>query len=192
MLKTWAFCCHTFRESVRKAAGCEPLLSPPITVETFCPTWMVGHSFLYFKLHGLPEQPFWYGDRWTTALSAEQIRTVSLPGSTLFVANCFMSPGSPMLNALLATGPAAVIGGDGQNYARANTIDGADALGMFIRIWLERGFTPRNSFRFAKKLLRFISTARPAIADALRFELFQGGHNGDHSGVHTDPDQPAP
>jgi hypothetical protein len=180
MLNTWAYCCKSFRESVRKAAGCEPLLSPPVTVESFFPTWMTGHQFIYFKLHGLPEQPFWYGDRWHTALSAEQIRTVSLAGSTVFVANCFMSQGSPMLEALLATRPAAVIGGDGQNYARANTIDGADALGMFIRIWLERGFTPRNSFRFAKKLLRFISTARPAIADALRFDFFPGGKSNGH------------
>ena len=173
MLNTWAYCCQSFQLSVRKAANYEPLLCPPVTMETFQPHWMEHHHFIYFKLHGLPDQPFWYGDAFTTALSADQVRSVDLRGTTVFVANCFMAPCSPMLGALLDAGAAAVIGGDGENYARADTIDGADALGLFIRIWLERGFTPRNSFRFAKRLLQFISTARPAIQDALRFELFQ-------------------
>jgi hypothetical protein len=141
-------------------------------MDTFDPACLQGHNLIYFKLHGMPEQPYWYGDNWHTAISAEQIRSISLAGATVFVANCFLSPGSPMLEALLAAGPAAVIGGDGENYARADTIDGADALGLFIRIWLERGFAPRRAFRFAKGILRFISS-RPAVEDALRFDFFQ-------------------
>lgn len=187
-MRTFAYCCKSFRESVRKAAACEPLLSPPTTVETFQPACLQGHHFIYFKLHGLPDQPFWYGDHWCTAVSAEQIQAANLHGAVVFVANCYLLPPpeerlagrtTPMLDALQAAGARAIIGGDGQNYARANTIDGADALGIFIRVWLERGFTPPNAFRYAKRLLRFVSAARPAIQDALRFDFYTGDDHAD-------------
>ena len=32
-----------------------------------------GYDFYYFKLHGLKDQPYWYGDGWLTAIASETI-----------------------------------------------------------------------------------------------------------------------
>lgn len=181
-MKVLAYCAASFEESVIRAAGVKPLLSPPINLARFDPRWLTGYEFLYFKLHGLPSEQFWYGDKWQTALSADQLRQANLTGAVVFVANCHLYqlspvdptityPG-PMLTALLAAGAYAVAGGPGINYARSSTVHGADRLGLHFRRWLERGFPPKLAFSLAKAQLRAKLIKDEATRDALAFHIF--------------------
>ena len=181
-MNTFAYCAASFRRSVMKAARVQPLLSPPITAEIFDPAWLTGYDFLYLKLHGLPEEIYWYGDDWTTALRATQILAANLERTVVFVANCHLfqanngqHPTSPFLTALLGAGARAVVGGAGQNFAKCHTIHGADRLGQTFRRLLQLHLPPYTAFRLTQLAL----TARPyknlADLDALNFRYFAGG-----------------
>lgn len=177
-----AYCAAEFQHSVRKAAGVQPLLSPPITAETFNPAWLEGYDFIYLKLHGLPEEVYQYGDGWITARRATQILAANLRGTVVFVANCHLyqanngsHPTSPMLNALLAAGARAVVGGSGENYAKRHSVHGADRLGRAFRYLLQFGFLPYTAFRLARFTLTLNPHKNLADRDALNFRYFSGG-----------------
>ena len=182
-MKVFAYCAASFEQSVTKAAGVAPFLSPPLTADRFHPPWLEGHDFIYLKLHGLPEEVYWYGDKWLTALRATQILATDLRGTTVFVANCHLfqqasngsQPTSPMLNALLSAGARAVVGGAGQNYAKSHTVHGADRLGRAFRYLLQFGFSPFTAFRLARLALSLKPHKDPADLDALNFRYFPGG-----------------
>lgn len=169
-MNVFAYCAASFARSVRRAAGVEPLLCPPARFDQIDPTWLEGFDLLYFKLHGLPSQPFWYGDGWQTALSDDVIRAANLSGAVVFVANCWL-PESPMLQALLDAGARAVIGGSGPNYARLAGIDGADLLGLWFRMGMQVGMSVQFAFRFAQHRLRL--KRGPAAEDTLGFQLWE-------------------
>ena len=188
-MKTFAYCAAEFQHSVRKAAGVQPLLSPPATAETFDPAWLESRDFLYLKLHGLPEEIYWYGDNWITALRATQILAANLTGTIVFVANCHLfqanpsttlgtgnggHPTSPMLSALLGAGARAVIGGSGENYAKRHSVHGADRLGRAFRYLLQFGFPPYTAFRTAQLALTLKPHKDRADLDALNFRYFRG------------------
>jgi hypothetical protein len=158
----------------------------------FDPRALEGHDLLYFKLHGLPGQPYWYGDNWTTALSAEQIRTANLHGSVIFVANCNLwlsKPGDPRKNApillaLLQAGARAVVGGSGKNYAKADQPFAADQLGRLFTRALHHGLTPPSAFKLARttfevqtkiklKSKKVTAKERLALKDTLEFRIFE-------------------
>jgi hypothetical protein len=176
-MRTLAYCAASFRQSVTKASGGQPLTCPPWTADNFNHAWLEHNDFLYFKLHGMQGEPFWYGDNWVTALSANHIRNTDLQETVAFVANCHLwAPGeeetSPMLQSLLDAG-AIVIGGSGENYARSNAIDGADRLGRNLRILLEKGAQPRQAFRLAMFALRANPIKTGPLRDTLHFRLFE-------------------
>jgi len=161
-MSVFAYCCASFAKSVRKAAGVQPVLSPPTTWKEFVPDVLTGRSLIYFKLHGLPNQSWWYGDDWTTALHADVFRTLKLKGTIVFVANCYLEE-SPFLDALLSTG-ATIIGSSGPNYAEADGITGADLLGYTIRVALERHARPSAALHAGKlALLGRIATMRSRV-----------------------------
>lgn len=174
-LKTFAYCCQSFKRSVSRAAGVDPVLCPPVTAATFQPAVLEAFDFLYFKLHGLPGEAHWYGDNWITALSAAQLQGLDLSRAVVFAANCFLAPRqaetSPMLHALLTAGAKAVIGGPGENLARARRVDGADLLGHRLRLILAAGASPQFAFHTA---MTSITLHRPSTAthDTLAFHLF--------------------
>lgn len=171
-MRALAYCAASYEQSVRRAAGVKPLLSPPASVETLDVSLFHGREFVYFKLHGLPGQPFWYGDDWLTAVSAKQVREMDLGGAVVFVANCHL-PESPMLEALLDAGAGAVIGGGGENYARAGRVDGADLLGLYVRWMLELGVGLQRAFWVAKMRLRLRRPGK-VTEDTLAFRLYRG------------------
>lgn len=186
-MRTFAYCAHSFKKSVRQAAGVSPLLSPPVTLDAFEPHWLLGYDFLYFKLHGLPGQEYWYGDKWTTALSADVIRQVDLTGTIVFVANCHLyedEPGKqgkklasknfpgPMLTALLAAGARYVVGGPGENYAKREKVYGADLLGMSFRLLCQLGISPKRAFTIARTHIRVKPHKDLATRDSLDFRIF--------------------
>jgi hypothetical protein len=149
-------------------------------METFDPRALEGHDFVYFKLHGLERQPYWYGDNFTTALSAGQLAQADLQGAVVFVANCWLTddegiPG-PMLEALLHPdephrGPRAVIGGPGSNYALQDRIGGADLLALYVRFFLQVGFSLGSAFKWARVRLQVV---RPSYVtrDTLAFRIY--------------------
>lgn len=139
---------------------------------TFNPDVLMGHDFIYFKLHGLPEQPYWYGDNWLTAISADQLKDVALTGTVIFVANCYLEE-SPFLQALLDTG-AMVFGGAGLNFAAAKGLIGADLLGRTFRRALEmhsltgHKLTPTRAFTLAKLKVAHVTLKMMRTANARR------------------------
>jgi hypothetical protein len=184
-MRTFAFCAASFKESVAKAAGVRPLLSPPVEAfgaqgPQFNPRWMSGYDFIYFKLHGMVGQPFWYGDDWLTAITAEQIQSADLTRAIVFVANCNTwhptrpdSPEhqAPMLWALLQAGARAVVAGPGQNYAKTKGIYSADLLGLNFRRFLQM-FPIEQAFELAKVPVKLAARTDPRVKDALEFQLF--------------------
>jgi hypothetical protein len=184
-MRVFAFCAASFQQSVSKAAGVEPLLSPPVEAfgakgPEFNPRWLSGYDFLYFKLHGLVGQPFWYGDGMITACTAEHIQSADLSGAVAFVANCNTwhptRPGSPlkqapMLLALLRAGAHAVVAGPGENYAKVRGIYSADLLGLNFRRFLQL-FPIEQAFELAKVPVRIAARSDHRVKDALEFLLF--------------------
>jgi hypothetical protein len=169
-MRVLAYCCASYHLSVRRAAGVEPMLSPPIGADDFDPAWLRRQDLIYFKLHGMPGQAYWYGDAWVTALSAAQVRAADLAGAIVFAANCYL-PESPMLEALRLAGAKAVVGGSGQNYAGKTRVFGADLLGMIFRQLLAVGLGPESALRMAKARLRL---GRDRVSrDTLEFELYR-------------------
>lgn len=138
-MTTFAFCAASLVQSAAVVAGVQPLTSPPTFLSVFDPRQMEGHALLFFKLHGAPGASFWYGDGGQVACSADQIRSAHLNGALVFAANCWGGKDSPMVQALLAAGAAAVVTGEGLNYAGVTQIDGADIIGIVWRAFLELG-----------------------------------------------------
>jgi hypothetical protein len=144
-------------------------------METFDPGLLAGRDFVWFKLHGLEDQPYWYGDNYTTALSAAQLAQADLEGAVVFVSNCWLADHygrpSPMLTALAKANPRAIIGGPGANYALAGRLGATDLLALYVRVFLQVGFAPFNALRFAKARLR-IRRRDKANQDTLAFKMW--------------------
>jgi len=170
-MKTFAYCSRSFAQSVRQSAGVAPFTSPPLHKDSFLPATIEGYRLLYFKLHGIKYEPYWYGDNWLTALSADTIHVADLRGAVVFAANCHL-PESPMLDALLAAGARAVVAGGGRNFAGVTAMRGADILGYYFRLMLQLHIPPKPALSMAKYALRTIRRPTAPIADALKFKLF--------------------
>lgn len=164
-----AYCAKTFAQTCQIVTGTAPITCPPVTAGEL-DTRRLEAGFLFIKLHGLPDQPYWYGDHWITALSALDIVQVDLSHTVVFVANCFF-PESPMLPALRAAGPRLIIGGGGVNWARAGQLAGPDYLALAIRRLLALGVPGRAAFAIARMKLRLHRSQDLTIVDALQFEM---------------------
>jgi hypothetical protein len=162
----FAYCAESLRSVVERAAGVQPVTCPPVTLDSFKPEWLERKSLLYFNLDGAPDEPYWYGDGWETALSVGKVNQADLGGAIVFVANCYL-PESPFLATLLKAGASFVVGGSGTNYARKSRVGGADLLGMWFRRCLMRGFSPERALKIAKWRVRL--TRDKAARDAAEF-----------------------
>jgi len=109
-LDTFAYCTASQRYAVSRAAGAEPLTSPPMTADAFDAGLLLGRDLLYLALHGIPDQPYWYGDHYLTALTVDALQNLNLRKTVVFVASCHFTAG-PFLDALLACRPRALIAG---------------------------------------------------------------------------------
>lgn len=172
-MRTLAYCCASWKRSVRRAAAVVPMLCPPVTSHTIRPELLEGYDLIYFKLHGVEGGSAWYGDESAIAITAEQIRQSNLRRAVVFAACCHVDSG-PMLRALLQAGARAVIAGAGDNYGRPETVDGADLLGKTIRILLQIGTDPQVAFRAARAFLKSKPVKTPQVLDALQFTFFPG------------------
>lgn len=169
-----AICAREFRESVKRAAGVMPAVSPPLTIETFRPDMISPCNLLYIKLHGLPGQKFLYGTNLITAVSAEQIRQCNLKETIVFAATCFF-PESGLMPAFFDAGVTAIIAGRGENYADRTVVAGADLLGIYVRKLTRIRATPETALKIAIRVLDNKLALRKSgkAADALSFEVFR-------------------
>ena len=170
-MRTFAYCLASAAKSVRRMAGVEPALCPPITQESFRGGWLEYRDLIVFKLHGRHGEPYWMGDRGEIALLARNLEDVHLDGAVVFAENCWL-PESPMLEALLDAGASAVVGGSGVNYGGTATMAGADLLGLYFRWALEHGGRPEGALLFAKLRLR-LKWPSLAVRDTLAFQLYE-------------------
>ena len=184
-MRVHALCAASFAESVRRAAGADPALSPPVILDNFDPASIEGYDLLYVKLHGLPNHPRWYGDDWQPAVDANQVASANLSGTVVFVASCHLYtvrnhqvvPG-PMLRALFETSARAIVGGPNSNEATRDRVAGADLLGMYLRRFLALHLPPPTAFtlaRYCTRTSRHTTTSTDdlhALANTLRFRIF--------------------
>ncbi len=117
-------------------AGVAPLTSPPIYFRDFDAHVLEGHDLIFFKLHGLAGQPYWYGDGGLTAISAEQLAGLNLKGALVFAENCWGGRESPMVQALLKAGAACVVTGTGVNIGESADVIAATWRGL-VRLGVE-------------------------------------------------------
>lgn len=178
-MRIFAYCCASFAEATRKAAGVEPLLSPPLTATRFEPRWLETCNLVYLDLHGQPGSEFWLGDGGIIALAARQVRKANLSGVVVFATNCYLADkGSPMLDALLDAGARYVIGGEGVNWATSRRPAGAAELGWRFRQLFERGIEPMKALAIAKhalaarSALRWKRKERLVYKDTLAFRAY--------------------
>lgn len=170
-MRVFAYCCLSFEEATRRAAGVFPRTSPPVTTDTFWPHWMEERDFIYFDLHGGPGDPQWYGDDRLVALTAYQIKLADLRGAVIFATNCHLADeGSPTLDALLDAGAEYVIGGDGANWGATRALFGANLLGLWVRWLLDTGAGPLWALTIAKRRLKLQLLGQKLLGNEDRME----------------------
>lgn len=177
-MRVFAYCCASFEDITRKAAGVVPLISPPTSVYNLSPlTLSRDYDLLYFDLHGLPGEACWLGDDRTLAMTATELRKANLTGAIVFATNCYLADdNSPMLDALLDAGARYVIGGDGKNQAGEKTMFGASLLGLWFRRLLAWRIPPLHALTWAKKRVEWDlvdkASKRMAAKDTLGFRAY--------------------
>jgi hypothetical protein len=181
-VKVFACCARAFEEATRRAAGVEPLTSPPLTREDaeVLLRWMAWAEFVYVDLHGAAGGTCWLGDGHVAAVAASQLaagprlaaatqlRAVSphdgetagregwLGGTVVFAANCHLGDrDSPMMDALLDAGARYVVAGEGPNAGpKAGRLYGAPLLGLWFRRLVGVGVGPLRALGWAKQVVR--------------------------------------
>lgn len=122
---------------------------PPLDISTLDTRDLVA-DVVYLRLHGLPEQPFLYGDNWTTAISAEQVAQGDFNRSLVFLEGCY---GIYMSEAFLRAGALAVVGSAEITYGKRWFLGPSSKIG---RRWLQN--------------VRVGMTAGAALAEATKRE----------------------
>ena len=147
-MRTVAISARRWLISTWIASGVRPLAAPPLARATFSPAMISGAALLYVCLHGLPNQPFWYGSDWSTAIGADQVRAADLEGAIVYLAGCYGQ--GPMTDALLAAGAAAVAGDTDGTWAGWVLPTGSNALGRAFVAELRRGLDVEVALDVAK------------------------------------------
>lgn len=174
MTTVWAYCAADWVQATRAAGGVKPLLCPSKEAEVLTPHLVKAAQadIVYLNLHGLADQPHYYGQRdkkfGPTALTAEQVSARDWSGVVVFAEVCFSAAngGGPIAQAFLANGVRAFIGSTTEAYGRTSATlwDGeADKLMRFFRHFYAKDMGPAEALGRAKKLLR--STSIPLDED---------------------------
>lgn len=158
-------CDYRYAESAERVVQHEPLTCPPaLETEYLLSHWGPAY-FVYVDLHGRRDRPFkLYAD-------GEAVAHVNqfwcLPGGKVtFFTTCDM----PHLRFVDAMKHNWLVMGDGKNYGLRGRATGAPLMALWMRRFLERGFTPRAAF-LASKARVFLTSWRKGDRDALAFQL---------------------
>ena len=160
---------------MRRAAGVEPHLSPPASLETVTPGLFEEWDFIYIKLHGWPGDPYWYNDEGYRVVSADVLRRADLGGAVVYCSACYL-PETPMLGALLGAGASYVIGGSGLNWYYPGRLSGIDLLGLYVRWKVQRGVLPDKALMLAQRRL-FAARLDKVSRDTRAFRVWEGWHD---------------
>ena len=145
-----AYCARSWWISTWRTTGKRPITCPELTAETLDIDNLIA-PIVYLRLHGMPDQPFLYGDSWQTALAAHQVKGADFSGSLVFLEGCY---GDTMGQAFLAAGARAVVGSTGTTYGRRWRLGPSSIVG---RAWLKmvrRGFKAGDALVYALKKVR--------------------------------------
>ncbi|MCJ7751818.1 MAG: hypothetical protein MUQ65_12110 [Armatimonadetes bacterium] len=122
---------------------------------------------LYFSLHGLPEQPFWYGPDHLTAMSVDAFQGLDLSQTVVFVANCHLAQ-TPFLAAILECHPLLLVAGRGTNYTRGRSLVGTHLLGYLFRLAISLCIPAPAALALAKYTLTLRTDALDAEVTRLK------------------------
>jgi hypothetical protein len=134
--RTVALSTKSQRVGTRLACGVWPIVSPPLTPETFRPAMIDDAGVLYLCLHGTEDTGYWYGDELETALASEQLAGCHLPRTVVLSMGCY---GFGIEGAALAAGAAAVIGFSSETLAGRWLPSGSHWLGRRVLQLLGNG-----------------------------------------------------
>lgn len=136
-MKTYALAARAYRVPTWLASGTWPHTGPPLTVDAFRPSDMDGAALVFVCCHGLPDQPFWYGDDFCTLASSAQVQLAKLHGAIAYLAGCFGL--GHMSAALLDAGAACVVADRDSNWSGMVWPRGSTELGRLFVARLKRG-----------------------------------------------------
>lgn len=109
----FVYCAQAWQRATAMITLRIPITSPPVTAETFRPSWMAGKRLLVFKLHGYPGDANWYGlgpaGQKPIALTPDLVWMSDLTGAIVIAAVCH-GAGGKMQEAFFAAGARAFFG----------------------------------------------------------------------------------
>lgn len=144
-VKTAALCLARLARPVEKMAGTVPLTAPPVSMGGYDPADFAQARLVFFILHGLLGNGFWYGDNALLVLSASLVERLPLKDALVFCGPCYGGGKSPMVEALFRAGASVVVTGTGKNITPVTL-----TLGTHWREWLERGKPALRAFQLAQ------------------------------------------
>ena len=133
----------------------------------FDPGSLRNRALLYFSLHGIPNQPYWYGADHVTAMSTDAFQNLDLSNTIVFVANCHLAE-TPFLDAILDCNPLFLAGGKGENFTRGHTLIGAHLLGYLFRVAVSLHAPPAQALALAKYTLTLRTDALQQETERLK------------------------
>lgn len=125
--------------------GVKPIICPPTTYATLNLDSLKA-PIVHLRLHGMPNQPYLYGDNWLTALSAEQVRNADFSGCTVFLEGCY---GLGMAKAFLQAGALSVVGSSQPTFGKRLFLGPSSKM---ARAWIRAvtgGMTAQGALQIA-------------------------------------------
>lgn len=158
----FVYCAQAWQRAATLTALRIPVTSPPVTAETFDPAWMENKAILYFKLHGHPDRPDWYGldqnGRKVRALTPDLVRRADLTGAIVVAAVCH-GAGSEMQRAFFRAGARAFFGSFKEVRGRERHPGEVDLLVKYILSLIQRKEALHNILPGARE--RYYDAHRP-------------------------------
>lgn len=151
-----ALSAREFQIGTAFAAGVWPVAFPLRGGRAFDVRLLEGRALIYVCLHGLRNQPYLYGDRFETAISADQIRTARIDGAVVYMAGCFGD--GPVADAFLEAGASAIVGDSDTTWAGTWLPLGSNRLGRLFVRGMRRGGNVDDAYRFARERFGATST----------------------------------
>lgn len=158
-----ALAAREFQVGTAFAAGVWPVAFPPRGGGEFDVHLLECRDLIYVCLHGLAGQPYLYGDRFETAISADQIRGLNLGGAVVYMAGCFGD--GPVADAFLEAGSSAIVGDRDTTWAGTWLPLGSNRLGRLFVRGMRQGGSADDAYRFARE--HFATTSVDPRDDAI-------------------------
>lgn len=170
-MRILAYCAASAEQSVTRAAGRRPLLSPPVNFMRILPVTLQRRDLIYLRLFGGLRHAYLYGDTDKPALSTYILRDAHMDGAIVYLNGAPLGD-SPFPAAIYAGGAGVLIGSPTNHIPRLLEMLRADQMGCTFRRLLQLGFGPAPALLIARRLLGLL---RPDEASeyALGFRIIE-------------------